>query len=270
MKITSAALVHLRAPPHPPPRSLPPLSSTTMLGAFGATGNACGADAREDKDHRTEADPLAFDVVVAYERATGGIGVGGALPWHLPDDLRRFRRLTWGGAVVMGRRTWESLPGAGRGLAGRVNVVVSRSGLVVPPPPQPRPEGGAQQADPVPPPPLVVCASLEDALRAARQAAARVFVIGGEELYRHALEHPACGAVHATEVHYGDDGDGNGGGSAVPAFDRFFPLDVLRRRFTRQQQLPPALDASGPVGGAAGGRIDQGLVTWVRKSLPRQ
>ncbi|MGY1673536.1 dihydrofolate reductase [Geodermatophilus sp. SYSU D00710] len=53
------------------------------------------------------------------------IGAGGRLPWHLPEDLRRFRELTSGGTVVMGRRTWESLPGRNRPLPGRRNVVLT-------------------------------------------------------------------------------------------------------------------------------------------------
>jgi dihydrofolate reductase len=53
------------------------------------------------------------------------IGAGGALPWHLPEDLALFRRLTTGSTVVMGRRTWESLPDRFRPLPGRVNVVLT-------------------------------------------------------------------------------------------------------------------------------------------------
>jgi dihydrofolate reductase len=55
----------------------------------------------------------------------GVIGAGGALPWHLPEDLRLFRALTAGSTVVMGRRTWESLPPRSRPLPGRRNVVLS-------------------------------------------------------------------------------------------------------------------------------------------------
>lgn len=54
------------------------------------------------------------------------IGVGGTLPWHLPEDLAHFRQVTRGSAVVMGRSTWESLPQAYRPLPGRRNVVLSR------------------------------------------------------------------------------------------------------------------------------------------------
>jgi dihydrofolate reductase len=57
----------------------------------------------------------------------GVIGAGGALPWHLPEDLRLFRALTLGSTVVMGRRTWESLPPRFRPLPGRRNVVLSSS-----------------------------------------------------------------------------------------------------------------------------------------------
>ena len=55
----------------------------------------------------------------------GVIGRDGALPWHLPEDLALFRELTMGGTVVMGRRTWESLPGRFRPLPGRTNVVLT-------------------------------------------------------------------------------------------------------------------------------------------------
>jgi len=63
---------------------------------------------------------------MVWAQAAGGvIGADGALPWHLPEDLRLFRALTLGGTVVMGRRTWESLPAQVRPLPGRRNVVLS-------------------------------------------------------------------------------------------------------------------------------------------------
>jgi dihydrofolate reductase len=65
---------------------------------------------------------------MVWAQAEGGvIGAGGALPWHLPEDLRLFRALTLGSTVVMGRRTWESLPPRFRPLPGRRNVVLSSS-----------------------------------------------------------------------------------------------------------------------------------------------
>ena len=65
-------------------------------------------------------------VRMVWAQADGGvIGAGGGLPWHLPEDLRLFRALTLGSTVVMGRRTWESLPPRFRPLPGRRNVVLS-------------------------------------------------------------------------------------------------------------------------------------------------
>ena len=67
--------------------------------------------------------------VVAMD-AERGIGLKNGIPWHLPEDLRNFKRLTMGHPILMGRRTWESL---GRPLPGRQNIVLSRSGISVPP-----------------------------------------------------------------------------------------------------------------------------------------
>ncbi|MGY1644504.1 dihydrofolate reductase [Geodermatophilus sp. SYSU D00703] len=65
-------------------------------------------------------------VALIWAQAPGGvIGADGALPWHLPEDLGLFRALTTGSTVVMGRRTWESLPGRFRPLPGRTNVVLT-------------------------------------------------------------------------------------------------------------------------------------------------
>lgn len=70
---------------------------------------------------------MSGTVSLIWAQARGGaIGAGGALPWHLPEDLALFRRLTTGSTVVMGRRTWESLPDRFRPLPGRTNVVLTR------------------------------------------------------------------------------------------------------------------------------------------------
>ena len=67
-----------------------------------------------------------MSVRLVWAQAHGGvIGAGGGLPWHLPEDLALFRRLTMGSTVVMGRRTWESLPERSRPLSGRTNVVLT-------------------------------------------------------------------------------------------------------------------------------------------------
>jgi dihydrofolate reductase len=118
--------------------------------------------------------PLVSLVVATDQR--GAIGRAGGLPWHLPDDLRRFKALTLGKPVIMGRKTWDSI---GRPLPGRHNLVITRQvGLDLP---------GA-----------TVVASLEGALAAAGDVP-EVCVIGGAEIFREAL--PQVEVVHLTRVH---------------------------------------------------------------------
>jgi dihydrofolate reductase len=118
--------------------------------------------------------PLVSLVVATDQR--GAIGRAGGLPWHLPDDLRRFKALTLGKPVIMGRKTWDSI---GRPLPGRHNLVITRqAGLDLP---------GA-----------TVVASLEEALAAAGDVP-EVCVIGGAEVFREAL--PQVEVVHLTHVH---------------------------------------------------------------------
>jgi len=102
---------------------------------------------------------LALIAAVGHRRA---IGRDGKLPWHIPEDLKRFKRLTTGHAVLMGRGTWESL---GRPLPGRRNVVLSSS----------------------PVPGIESYASLDESLRALASAE-RVFVIGGGTLYAQLID----------------------------------------------------------------------------------
>ena len=108
-------------------------------------------------------------LVVAYSE-NRVIGNGGDLPWRLPTDMRRFRELTTGATVVMGRKTWDSLPERFRPLPDRRNVVVSRNGCDAP----------------------AVRRSVEEALDG------DCFVIGGGEIYAQAL--PRADRVYATEV----------------------------------------------------------------------
>lgn len=113
-------------------------------------------------------------VVAADER--GGIGIQGRLPWHLPADLRRFKALTMGKPIIMGRRTWDSI---GRPLPGRHNIVVSRDReLAV--------EGAT------------VVHSFEGAVGAAG-AAAEACVIGGADLFALAL--PIAEVIELTRIH---------------------------------------------------------------------
>lgn len=109
----------------------------------------------------------------------GAIGRGGAMPWHLPEDLAHFRSATMGEPVVMGRRTWESLPERFRPLPGRENFVVTRAaaGFAA---------DGARVVD-----------SVEAALAAAAPAT-RVWIIGGGQLYRAAM--PVADELVVTRI----------------------------------------------------------------------
>jgi dihydrofolate reductase len=106
--------------------------------------------------------------IIAAVAENGVIGLDGKLPWHLSADLRRFKRLTMGHTLIMGRRTWESIS---RPLPGRRMIVVTRQANY-------RPEA----------PGIKVASGLEISLAFAAVAGGEeVFVIGGAELYRHAL-----------------------------------------------------------------------------------
>lgn len=159
---------------------------------------------------------LRFEVIVALDTA-GGIGRAGDLPWpRLAGDLAHFRHVTTDprgapgeNAVLMGRRTWASLPAKHRPLARRRNVVVSTT-------------------TPEVPPGVTVAPSLEAALAASADAPIR-FVIGGAVLYAAALRHPGCAAIHCTRI------------DATFACDTFFP--AWPEGFVRTHAEPVARDA---------------------------
>lgn len=135
------------------------------------------------------------------------IGRGNALPWHLPDDLRRFKALTLGRPVLMGRKTAESL---GRALPGRRNLVLTRAGRA--------PFAGMEAV-----------ASLEEAMARVAAAAAEggvLHVIGGGEVYAAAL--PLAQRLHLTHVD-----------TRVENADAHFPrFDPARWRVTARQPHP--------------------------------
>ncbi|MDH4450101.1 MAG: dihydrofolate reductase [Rhodoferax sp.] len=121
-----------------------------------------------------------------YARAANGvIGINGALPWHLPEDLAHFKRTTLGCPVVMGRKTWDSLPPKFRPLPGRANIVVTRQADWQAP--------GAQRAS-----------DLREALQLCALAA-DVWVIGGAQLY--ALAEPLAHTAVVTEIDHDFEGD---------------------------------------------------------------
>ncbi len=128
-----------------------------------------------------------LSIIVA--RATNGtIGQGGKLPWHLPSDLARFKRITTGHPVVMGRATWESLPEAFQPLPERTNIVLTR-------------QAGYQAEG------AIVVPSFADACIAAMgtHGAEEVFIIGGGEIYREAML--LAQRIYLTLVHAQISGD---------------------------------------------------------------
>src|SRR5437016_5391285 len=106
--------------------------------------------------------------IIAAAAENGVIGRQGRLPWHLSDDLQRFKRLTMGHTIIMGRRTWESI---GRALPGRRTIVVTS---------QPGYRTGVDGVS--------IAPRLDDALRIAEDATdEEAFIVGGAELYREAV-----------------------------------------------------------------------------------
>ena len=138
--------------------------------------------------------------IIAAVARNGVIGSGNRLPWYLPEDLKRFRRLTLGHAVIMGRRTFESI---GEPLAGRSNIVVTRSADWIRP--------GCRAAH-----------SLEAALAAVREPQ-DALVIGGAEIYALAL--PIARRLYMTEIERDFEGD-----AFFPEFDRSRWCEVSRER----------------------------------------
>lgn len=144
--------------------------------------------------------------------ARGGvIGIGNKLPWHLPEDMKFFRETTRGKPVIMGRKTWESLPDAFRPLPGRLNIVVSRN-------PAFHAEGGT------------LVGSLPEALAAAGDAEI-AFLIGGAELYRQAL--PLADRLLLTEIDRDYQGD-----AFFPELDRAIWRESKRDTQVAESGLP--------------------------------
>jgi dihydrofolate reductase len=138
-------------------------------------------------------------VLIAAAAENGVIGKDGTIPWRLPEDMRRFKALTTGHPVVMGRKTWDSLPK--KPLPGRSNIVLTRRRGW-------RAEGAA------------AACSMEAALALAGEPP--VFVIGGAEVYRAAL--PLAARIELTQIHRAFDGDAH-----------FPPLDSTQWRIAARE-----------------------------------
>ncbi|MBV9548733.1 MAG: dihydrofolate reductase [Alphaproteobacteria bacterium] len=144
--------------------------------------------------------------LVVAAALNGVIGKDGAIPWRLPEDMKRFKALTLGHTVVMGRKTWDSLPPKNRPLPGRRNIVVTRDASW---------RAGAAEV-----------LSLADAL----QASDDIFVIGGAEIYQAALSR--ADRIELTEVH------GDFAGDARFTFDRTQWREVSRTDHISADKLP--------------------------------
>jgi dihydrofolate reductase len=124
-------------------------------------------------------------VIIAAVAKNRVIGKDNRLLWNIPEDMAHFKALTAGHPVIMGRKTWESLPPRFRPLPGRRNIVISRQADYAAP--------GAEVAD-----------SLEIALKMA-STVALAFVIGGEQIYRQAMA--VADRLEITEVELEPEGD---------------------------------------------------------------
>ncbi|KAL1324193.1 hypothetical protein HN51_034365 [Arachis hypogaea] len=173
-----------------------------------------------------------YQAVVAATRDMG-ISKDGKMPWNLPSDLKFFQEITTTtsdsgkkNAVVMGRKTWESIPPEKRPLSGRLNVVLTRSGSF-----------DIATAENV-----VICGSLSSAMELLAASPyclsiEKVFLTGGGEIFREALNAPGCEAVHITEIEERIECD-----TFIPQIDTsmfqpwysYFPLveDNIRYSFT--------------------------------------
>lgn len=138
-----------------------------------------------------------ISVIVAIGRGRA-IGKDNALLWHIPDDLKRFKALTLGHPVIMGRKTWESLPEKFRPLPSRTNIVITRQA-----------EYAARGA--------TVVNSLEEARAAAARAEGcdEIFIIGGAQLYIQAL--PYADRLYLTVIEDDKEGD-----AFFPEFENAF------------------------------------------------
>jgi len=138
------------------------------------------------------------------------IGIENRLPWHIPEDLKRFKKITSGHPIIMGRKTFESI---GRPLPNRTNIVITRNKDY-------RAEG------------VVSCFSLEEAIEWAGRApgAGEIFVIGGGEIFKQAL--PKADRIYLTIVEWPFEGD-----AFFPAFDEKKFREVSQERLSEN---PPA------------------------------
>lgn len=150
---------------------------------------------------------VILKVIVACD-LNGAIAKNQMIPWHIPEDLKHFKRLTSGKVVIMGRRTWESLPL--KPLPGRLNIVLSSSNSST----------MDHHQDVWTLPSLDVVIERLSHMEEEEEEVVEAFVIGGAGVYKEALAHKDCQAAYVTFVHEVFDG-----------CDVFFPLKSLTSSF---------------------------------------
>ena len=137
-----------------------------------------------------------MEIALIYARAANGtIGKDGAMPWHLPEDLAHFKQLTSGCPVVMGRKTWDSLPARFRPLPGRRNIVITRQSDWS--------QNGVQRASSLPE--ALQIAEQQDGGSSSSSSSSTVWIMGGAQIYAQAL--PLADRVEVTEIAQDFDGD---------------------------------------------------------------
>jgi dihydrofolate reductase len=156
------------------------------------------------------ADPTPRLHLIFARAANGVIGKDNTLPWHLPEDLAHFKRTTLGCPVIMGRKTWDSLPPRFRPLPGRVNVVITRDDAW-------RAEGALRAG------------SLEQAIELC-PAGSDAWVIGGAQIYAQAL--PLASTAVVTEIAQDFEGD-----AFAPVFGPGW-VETQRENHTAASGLP--------------------------------
>ena len=146
-------------------------------------------------------------VLVVAVAENGVMGADGAMPWHISADFRRVKALTMGKPLVMGRKTFDSLPGI---LPGRRHIVITRDAAWQ--------ATGAERAD-----------SLEQALELAN--APEIIIFGGAQIYAQAL--PVANRIELTEVHASPEGD-----TRFPHFDRTEWMETFREAHPAEEAVP--------------------------------
>lgn len=140
---------------------------------------------------------MHFSIIAAINEQ-GGIGYKNTIPWHISEDLKRFKTLTMGKTIVMGRNTWESI--GCKPLPGRLNIILST------------------KIQPYKTDNVWFMNSFEEVIEKCKYED-EIFIIGGSCLYKKAMMHPVCNEIYLTVIAYDCD------------CDTFFPMDTLKEYF---------------------------------------